>query len=139
MWRKMICLLFIIVTGPLIQGGAAFGFNPNTDPSLAGWWKLDDGSGTTAIDSSSGGHNGTLTNGPVWVAGHLGGALQLDGTDDYVDTGWTENLTRWTISIWVISPVPLQNRPIRVALSIGRTTINSTGTINGRWHCGRDL
>jgi len=47
-------------------------------------WKLDDGAGTTAIDSE-GGHDGTLTNGPVWVAGQLGGALDFDGSNDYVD------------------------------------------------------
>jgi hypothetical protein len=47
-------------------------------------WKLDDGTGTTAIDSV-GGHDGTLANGPVWVAGQLGDALDFDGADDYVD------------------------------------------------------
>ena len=47
-------------------------------------WKLDDGVGTTAIDSE-GGHDGTLTNGPAWMAGHLGDALQFDNSNDYVD------------------------------------------------------
>jgi len=47
-------------------------------------WKLDDGTGTVAIDSE-GGHDGTLANGPVWVAGQLGDALEFDGADDYVD------------------------------------------------------
>lgn len=31
------------------------------DPSLIGWWKLDDGSGTTVVDSSSKGANGPPT------------------------------------------------------------------------------
>ena len=47
-------------------------------------WKLDDGTGTTAVDSE-GGHDGTLTNGPTWVAGQIGDALSFDGSDDYVD------------------------------------------------------
>jgi len=47
-------------------------------------WKLDDGSGITAIDSV-GGHHGTLTNPPAWVAGTLGDALEFDGSNDYVD------------------------------------------------------
>jgi hypothetical protein len=49
-------------------------------------WKLDDGAGLTAIDSE-GGHHGTLTNGPAWVAGALGDALDFDGSNDYVDAG----------------------------------------------------
>ena len=34
--------------------------------NLVGWWKFDEGSGSTANDSSSGAHNGTLTNGPTY-------------------------------------------------------------------------
>jgi len=34
--------------------------------SLRGYWKLDEGSGTKAYDSSGNGNNGTLVNGPVW-------------------------------------------------------------------------
>jgi len=30
------------------------------DPNLLGWWKFDDGAGTTAIDSADNPHNGTL-------------------------------------------------------------------------------
>ena len=49
-------------------------------------WKLDDGAGTTAIDSE-GSNDGTLVNGPTWVAGQLGDALHFDGSNDYVDAG----------------------------------------------------
>ena len=34
--------------------------------NLTGYWKLDEGTGTTATDSA-GSTNGTLTNGPTWV------------------------------------------------------------------------
>ncbi|MGB5725661.1 MAG: LamG-like jellyroll fold domain-containing protein [Thiogranum sp.] len=47
-------------------------------------WKLDDGTGLTAIDSE-GGHDGALANGPSWATGQDNGALDFDGTDDYVD------------------------------------------------------
>ncbi len=49
-------------------------------------WKLDDGTGTNAIDSV-GSHDGTLMNGPTWVAGMLGDALNFDGTNDRVNVG----------------------------------------------------
>lgn len=36
---------------------------------LQGYWKFDDASGLTAVDSSGNGNSGTLVNGPAWVAG----------------------------------------------------------------------
>jgi len=60
----------------------------DSDADLLGLWKLDDGSGTTAADSSGNNHTGALMNGPQWVAnGANGGALQMDGADDYVVLG----------------------------------------------------
>lgn len=42
------------------------------------------GSGTTWFDISGNGYNGTLTNGPTFSSTN-GGAIILDGTDDYVN------------------------------------------------------
>jgi hypothetical protein len=53
---------------------------------LIGWWKLDEGSGTTAHDSARSNH-GTLFNGPNWTSGRVNGALEFDGDDDYVAAG----------------------------------------------------
>ncbi len=39
-------------------------------PGLVGRWSLDEGVGTTAANSGSSGINGTLLNGPAWVAGY---------------------------------------------------------------------
>ena len=58
-----------------------------TDPSLVGWWKLDESSGTVAHDSSGHHHHGTLHGDPQWVSGVMAGAIQLDGSGDYVDIG----------------------------------------------------
>jgi len=54
------------------------------EQGLAGYWKLDDGSGTSATDASTNGNTGTLTNGPTWTTGQIGGAVSFDGTDDYI-------------------------------------------------------
>ncbi len=51
---------------------------------LAVWLRLNETSGTTAQDSSGYGRNGTLINGPTWVVGVQGNAVNLDGVDDYV-------------------------------------------------------
>jgi hypothetical protein len=77
---------------------------PTPTPNLVGWWKFDEGSGTTAFDSSGNENYGSLRGGPQWVAGKIGGALEFDGRDDYVDTGYAADLPVWTICTWVISP-----------------------------------
>jgi ligand-binding sensor domain-containing protein len=79
------------------------------DPNLVAWYKFDEGSGTTALDSANG-HNGTV-NGATWTAGKVGGALSFDGVNDYVDVPdnpalrFTQN-SSFTLCAWVnpISP-----------------------------------
>jgi hypothetical protein len=69
-----------------------------------GWWALDDGSGTTAKDSSGKGNAGTLMNGPTWVAGAFGKAVKFDGVDDYIQIPHNAGLcvtNEVTISVWV--------------------------------------
>ncbi|MDN5358449.1 MAG: hypothetical protein PWP76_292 [Candidatus Diapherotrites archaeon] len=51
-------------------------------------------------------HNGTLINGPQWVKGVKGAALQFDGVDDYVrvdDFNTVLNKEAITIAAWVYS------------------------------------
>lgn len=74
------------------------------DSGLAGYWRLDDGSGTSATDSSSGGNTGTLNNGPTWTTGQIGGGLDFDGSDDYVEVAYSSSLVAsqsLTYSFWV--------------------------------------
>jgi len=70
---------------------------------LVGHWKLDESGGTTVVDSSGNGGNGTVQGNPVWTAGMIGGAMQCDG-DDWVNCGNILPLTqRLTIMCWVNS------------------------------------
>ena len=59
---------------------------------IAAYWKLDEVFGTTAADASGNGHTGVLQGGPTWTTGMRGGALTLDGKDDYVDFGDPQDL-----------------------------------------------
>jgi hypothetical protein len=69
---------------------------------LVGWWKFDEGTGTTAADSSGNGRTGTLMNGPTWTAGKIGGAANLDGVDDRVDiAGDPLGTGAMTFSVWI--------------------------------------
>ena len=58
------------------QGGTSPRDLNATGGGLVSWWKFDEGSGTTAADST-GGNTGSLVNSPTWVAGHNGGALNF--------------------------------------------------------------
>ncbi len=74
MSKKLIYLVsFVFVLGIAVTNTA------NADPGLVGWWRLDEGSGTTAYDSSGNGRHGTLLGNPQWVTGKIGGALEFDG------------------------------------------------------------
>ena len=55
-------------------------------PGLVAAYAFDDGSGTTLLDASGYGRNGTVT-GATWTTGRNGGALAFDGLDDHVALG----------------------------------------------------
>jgi hypothetical protein len=74
------------------------------DAGLIGLWKLDDAKGTLAADASGNGLTGTLWNGPAWSTGRKGGALSLNGINQYVEMGNTPKLAPsgpFTIAAWV--------------------------------------
>jgi len=69
---------------------------------LVGYWTYDseDLQGTTAIDRSGNGYNGTLTNGPVTVDGTLSGGLGLNGTTQIVTGSGPSLSVPLTICAW---------------------------------------
>ena len=95
MCRKLIRLsCFALMLGLVVTSVA--------QADLVGWWRLDDGSGTTAIDSSGGGNDGTFQGDPQWVAGKVAGALEMDG-GDYVDVPGAADINPESITLmtWV--------------------------------------
>ena len=50
---------------------------------INGFWKFDEGSGSTAGDSSGHGYDGDIYD-AKWVAGKVGDALEFDGVNDYI-------------------------------------------------------
>jgi len=57
--------------------------------NLVSWWKLDGNA-----NDSAGTNHGTLMGGPQWVSeGYDGGALEFDGTDDYVNIDGYKGIT----------------------------------------------
>jgi hypothetical protein len=78
------------------------GYAMPSDESLVAYWSFDDGAGTTAVDNSGNGNDGTLTNMEEadWVDGISGKALDFDGVDDHVVTTLTPPKPI-SISAWV--------------------------------------
>jgi hypothetical protein len=122
---------------------------------LTGFWRLDEGSGTTAKDSSGLGNDGTLVNGPIWVSGKTSNALQFDGSNDYLNCGNSNTLRRdledsFTIEAWVYNKESGTGK-VRIILGwFGNYEIavdnndqyrfhyrNSAGSWRSEWHTGK--
>ena len=68
MLRKLRLLSVLLVIG-LCAGASA---------ELISYHPFDEGAGTTAVDASGHGNDGTLSSGVEWVEGYQGGAVHLD-------------------------------------------------------------
>jgi hypothetical protein len=69
---------------------------------LAGWWKMDEGAGTTLEDASGRGHGGTLGGSAAWEKGRQGKALSFDGRQAHVRIHpFFESIRNtFTIALW---------------------------------------
>lgn len=63
---------------------------------LAGYWKMDELSGTSTVDSSNNANNGTLVNSPAWAVGKFGNGLSFNGTSSYVNVPANTSLNMTT-------------------------------------------
>jgi len=97
MGKKLASLTLCVLAAIVMAGSAAHA----GDPTLIGWWKLNEGTGATALDLSGNGHNGVIRNpngglgtgGSVWVNDpERGMVMSFNGTDGSgacVDPGLT--------------------------------------------------
>ena len=88
-----------------VPGGPGVGAADPPPPLVAGYG-FDEGAGGTATDASGHGLTGTLVNGPTWVAGRYGTALNFNGTSQYVNLANPTALRLTgssTISAWINS------------------------------------
>ncbi|MDP3948490.1 MAG: LamG domain-containing protein, partial [bacterium] len=72
---------------------------------LVGYWKFDEGSGTSTQDSSGNGNTGVISGSPSWVTGKIGDAINFRGnTTDSVTIATSSILDTdiHTISFWIL-------------------------------------
>ncbi len=97
MCRKPIYLILSILLLAAVLSSTA-------SAEIVGWWKFDETEGTVAADSSGNGNDGDVLNGGTRISGPIDGALQLDGTDDYVELpigSVIATLEECTFAVWV--------------------------------------
>jgi hypothetical protein len=97
----IVALVALFAGGVLVTSGHA-AVNMS---SVVGLWLLDE-EGDVAVDSSGNGHDGTITGGPVSIAGVFGKARQFDGSDDFIGCGNDAalNLDVFTVMFWANMP-----------------------------------
>ncbi len=102
MRKRSITMSLLIISFAL---STVLSAQPATGATLAGWWKLDETSGTAAADSSGNGRNGTVVGGAKWIAGTNGGAIQLTSVGDRIDLPAMELDTSSgaTLTAWIKS------------------------------------
>ncbi|MFC1788250.1 LamG-like jellyroll fold domain-containing protein, partial [Patescibacteria group bacterium] len=60
--------------------------SPDSPNGLVSYWGFEEAGGTDTADSHNG-YPATLFGNPTWTTGQIGGAIDFDGVDDYVDLG----------------------------------------------------
>jgi prepilin-type N-terminal cleavage/methylation domain-containing protein len=92
----------------VLAEGTSFSISPLFNPSgLVSYWKLDEGGGTSAIDSTGNGNTGTWAGTSNYVAGKVGSwAGYFDGSSNQVSVTTTSALDpiAFTLSMWVYEP-----------------------------------
>src|SRR6266700_2798035 len=92
------CLAFSLIANTLSAS------HVHAASSLVGYWKLDEGSGTTTADASGNSHTGTLQGSASWATGQEGpSSISLNGSGAYVDIpNAVVNTTQsYTVATWI--------------------------------------
>jgi hypothetical protein len=102
-------------------------------PNLVAAWGFDEGTGTTARDSSEHNLPLTISGGGTWVAGHSGGnAIANSGSGGATRASWTSLSTPVTIMCWA-RPLDLTAGTSRALIGVWSGTDSSTSTQFGIW------
>jgi len=126
-----------------------------TDPSLVGWWTLDEGEGMTAVDWSGHGHHGAVAGNAQWGDGYYGSALTfrddvyiemagyagITGTQPRTACAWIKTtatnaeILSWGEDVtgqkWIIRTDPTGGLRAEVA---GGYNYGATQLVDDQWH-----
>jgi hypothetical protein len=92
MYKKLIYLFSFVLV--LVWTGMA-------SAELVMYWPLDEGAGTTAVDVTGNGHDGTIGGTAKWVTGKNQLALDFDGSSTYIDMDDEIVRGTWSLALWL--------------------------------------
>ena len=107
MSRKLFQLASLSLVLGLILAALTHAQDAAEDPNFLGWWQLDEKIGITAYDFSGNANDGEFVSEPRWASGFAGGAIQLDGVDDFIEVPHHDSLlpdTEVTVMAWINTP-----------------------------------
>lgn len=96
MCKKIFILMCVVV---MVASSASLA----TIDDPVGWWKLDEGFGTTTADSSVNSNDGIFVSNPAWAPGQDGSSLlfDADGRVNISDNTTLNVTTAFTLSAWI--------------------------------------
>ncbi|MDA1190635.1 MAG: LamG domain-containing protein [Candidatus Poribacteria bacterium] len=120
---------------------SAFAIQLDDDVML--YLPFEEGSGKVTADMSGNGNDGMLMGGLQWVDGRMGGALEFNATDTYVEVASNPTLQAlgdgWTLAVWIKLTAETQawgrivDKFYGTGYCIGRQNVNPV--MNMEW-CG---
>ena len=91
--------------GVCTHAGICSSPTPTATPDLVGYWPMEEGSGTSVLDASGQGNNGSLPVNGTWIAGQRGTyALRVDGNTQYAsvpDAASLDLTSAITLAAWI--------------------------------------
>jgi hypothetical protein len=98
---------------------------------------MDEGSGTRADDESSNANHATLKNDATWDTGLFGGAVELDGDDDYIlipdMLGGSSVFTKVTFEAWINLDSSVSDGDDMIVFSGGQDGFVELGINDGQY------
>jgi hypothetical protein len=107
-------------------------------PGPVGWWKMDEGNGSTIYDTSGNNNSSsTFTGNVIWSPGKYGSGTKLDGNNDVIRIPETNsidagsNFNSYTLSGWIKTNTNFPNDATIVAKSNSTSAYPFELVING--------
>jgi len=127
MFKRSLSVFLCLLIPGLVGSAAA-----QMDESLIGWWKFDEGAGTTAADSSGNGRDIELVS-TTWEEGFAGSAVHFHGAGYGRDREFSSTGNAITLCTWVWHEAFIANRVERY-VTVGPEIAVIRKEADGRLH-----